>query len=448
MEKYVTNIKDLVIHMLLNGSKEIYKANNGDRESCFLVGMMHLLGINTPIDFNKASHYLSNQSLVGNQDATLLLAFIAECDGDYSKAFCYYAKTICSETDTFIDKIIKGRNNLQDLIKKLDLPISFNKEISSILKDYDKGKSSRIEVCIKIAAISNDEQICLEIAKCLFDAKDYISAIDWLKRGNVRLDDSMYITINEELRKATLDLLNSKDLQVINVENNSLLSKEDLTPFFDKVKKTCNEASMKCSVEWKERAKAYVNTIIKNQKDKEQEEYLAVLAEEEARTKKRNTYIICGIVAAFVLFFVIKGVLGSSSEDQGKVNEPTPAEATVVEKSNVAPKENREPSVQEEKEHEEKYSLSQQEKDNSGYDNVLSERRLSDEDLADKSKKELEIMRNSIYARYGYKFKREDLLNYFSQYSWYNPTTRDMGAIYNMMNDNEKYNVDFIKKHE
>ena len=55
---------------------------------------------------------------------------------------------------------------------------------------------------------------------------------------------------------------------------------------------------------------------------------------------------------------------------------------------------------------------------------------------------------NSIYARYGYKFKREDLLDYFSQYSWYNPITNDMGAIYNKMNDNEKYNIEFIKKHE
>ena len=57
-------------------------------------------------------------------------------------------------------------------------------------------------------------------------------------------------------------------------------------------------------------------------------------------------------------------------------------------------------------------------------------------------------MRNSIYARYGYKFNREDLLNYFSQYSWYTPTTSDMESIYNRMNENEKYNIEFIKKHE
>ena len=80
--------------------------------------------------------------------------------------------------------------------------------------------------------------------------------------------------------------------------------------------------------------------------------------------------------------------------------------------------------------------------------NNLSEVRLAEADLADLSRKELEIMRNSIYARYGYRFNRADLLEYFSRYSWYSPTTDDMESIYNRMNDNEKYNIEFIKKHE
>jgi hypothetical protein len=85
---------------------------------------------------------------------------------------------------------------------------------------------------------------------------------------------------------------------------------------------------------------------------------------------------------------------------------------------------------------------------NDGYNTVLSKRKLSSSDLDGKTKKELEIMRNSIYARYGYKFKREDLLNHFSQYSWYNPSTSDMASVYNQMSSIEKYNVEFIKKHE
>ncbi|MBO4431335.1 MAG: YARHG domain-containing protein [Bacteroidaceae bacterium] len=83
-----------------------------------------------------------------------------------------------------------------------------------------------------------------------------------------------------------------------------------------------------------------------------------------------------------------------------------------------------------------------------GYETMLSERKLSTDDVEGMSKKELEILRNSIYARYGYKFKRDDLFNYFSQFSWYNPYTGDMSAIYNQMSSIEKYNVEFIKKFE
>ena len=83
-----------------------------------------------------------------------------------------------------------------------------------------------------------------------------------------------------------------------------------------------------------------------------------------------------------------------------------------------------------------------------GYDSTLSERELTEEDLEGKTKKELELMRNSIYARYGYRFKRDDLFSHFSQFNWYNPTTSDISTVYSSMSGIEKYNIDFIKKHE
>jgi len=46
---------------------------------------------------------------------------------------------------------------------------------------------------------------------------------------------------------------------------------------------------------------------------------------------------------------------------------------------------------------------------------------VTDSDLQGKSKKELEIMRNGIYARYGWIFKRQDLQEYFNQQAWYTP---------------------------
>ncbi len=83
-----------------------------------------------------------------------------------------------------------------------------------------------------------------------------------------------------------------------------------------------------------------------------------------------------------------------------------------------------------------------------GYNNDLSKRKLTYEDVAGKSKRELEIMRNMIFARYGYRFKRDELANYFSKYSWYKPTTSDGAIVYDKMTAIEQYNIDFIKKYE
>ena len=83
-----------------------------------------------------------------------------------------------------------------------------------------------------------------------------------------------------------------------------------------------------------------------------------------------------------------------------------------------------------------------------GYVNILSDRRLLPSDLNGKSRKELEIYRNMIYAKYGYRFKRDDLFRYFSQFTWYRPTTSDAAVAYGRMSQIERYNIDFIKKYE
>ena len=48
-----------------------------------------------------------------------------------------------------------------------------------------------------------------------------------------------------------------------------------------------------------------------------------------------------------------------------------------------------------------------------------SERLVTGSDLQGKSKEELELMRNEIYARYGWVFRRQDLQKYFDAQSWY-----------------------------
>jgi len=157
-------------------------------------------------------------------------------------------------------------------------------------------------------------------------------------------------------------------------------------------------------------------------------------------------YIVIG-VAILLLLGLFMTIIPSSDKESNKdvqtIEEQSKATESEEASSNVYDQPRRE-----EENKQEKTPIIEEDAVDNGSINSLSERRLVEEDLVGKAKKELEIMRNSIYARYGYKFKREDLLDYFSQYSWYNPITNDMGAIYNKMNDIEKYNVDFIKKHE
>ena len=67
---------------------------------------------------------------------------------------------------------------------------------------------------------------------------------------------------------------------------------------------------------------------------------------------------------------------------------------------------------------------------------------LSEDDLSGKSIRELRLIRNEIFARHGYKFKSEDLIEHFSQQSWYNPTFDDVTA---MLTDVDKKNILTIK---
>ena len=56
----------------------------------------------------------------------------------------------------------------------------------------------------------------------------------------------------------------------------------------------------------------------------------------------------------------------------------------------------------------------------------LSNQRLEASDLYKYSSSELRLLRNAIYARHGYRFKSTDLQEYFSQFSWYTPSTNDV----------------------
>ena len=74
-----------------------------------------------------------------------------------------------------------------------------------------------------------------------------------------------------------------------------------------------------------------------------------------------------------------------------------------------------------------------------------STRYLTNNDLRNKSRWQLKIMRNEIYARHGYIFQTREMKNYFNNQSWYNPVYYD---VTHMLTSLEKSNIAYIKKFE
>ncbi len=74
-----------------------------------------------------------------------------------------------------------------------------------------------------------------------------------------------------------------------------------------------------------------------------------------------------------------------------------------------------------------------------------AQRLITESELTSYSKEELSIMRNEIFARHGYIFKRADLKEYFSQKTWYNPQYTNVDKYLTAI---ERQNVAVIQKVE
>lgn len=81
----------------------------------------------------------------------------------------------------------------------------------------------------------------------------------------------------------------------------------------------------------------------------------------------------------------------------------------------------------------------------SGKYQQASERVLASSDIVNLNKYELKIMRNEIYARYGYIFKTADMKAYFESQSWYTPRYNDVTSF---LTETEKRNIELIKRYE
>lgn len=66
---------------------------------------------------------------------------------------------------------------------------------------------------------------------------------------------------------------------------------------------------------------------------------------------------------------------------------------------------------------------------------------LEKSEITSYSKQDLRLMRNEIFADYGYKFKSEDLRNYFNKFSWYQGKFEDVTSE---LSEIEKLNIQLI----
>ena len=78
---------------------------------------------------------------------------------------------------------------------------------------------------------------------------------------------------------------------------------------------------------------------------------------------------------------------------------------------------------------------------NIAYKNDVSMKFLNDSEINSMSHNEKRLLRNFVYAKYGYVFQDKQLQHYFEQFDWYNGTTMDQQVIANKFNVYEKENV-------
>lgn len=312
MEKYVTNIRDLVISAMTIGDTIERKAEGGDPEACFQMGMIHLLGIEKPVSFRMAIAFFGKKSLSANSYALRLLGFLNECDRNYSSAFQNYAKAYdldnADSKDTYIDKVITERKILHDYLNKMSLPKSvMNDEISKLLDGYKKSKTQRVESCSLIANLCNDEPTCIEAAGIAFQTGNLVAARMWLDKGNVDSSNLLYEEIEKKLAASKKTITQETVFKVIDLNGNSLVPEIDPNNTFDVSKKNCDKIASESQKNWQNKVKPTIEPIIKKRKKEEHEEWLTQQVEEEKRAKKKKLFIkhsiICIVLFVFGILF-------------------------------------------------------------------------------------------------------------------------------------------------
>ncbi|WP_335996769.1 YARHG domain-containing protein [Fusobacterium polymorphum] len=193
------------------------------------------------------------------------------------------------------------------------------------------------------------------------------------------------------------------------------------------------------------------------------------------KTKANSKIIKIGIVALIVILCLVGGyfayskfVASDESEELAdntvteEVIEESPQEAPVEEASNITEtpvvETSQETTVEEENTQENEPVIEEPTNEENSvqvnddnydlvvldkvYDEVIN--KGNEAYLNNFSSDELAIIRNTLYARNGYKFKKKEYQKYFGEKSWYNPTTSSQ----NILTRNEEKLANIIKKYE
>ena len=309
MEKYITSIKDLVALEMANAVEE-----SDGAMSKFQRGMIHLLGINTPVDFRRAFQFLDNSFLKNDPDANSILGFIEECEGNYSSSFKHYA--LAAERlgekpeSSYLQKVYNGREYLQKSFKKFNLPLTLNDQITKILNGCNKGTAkSKLNTKIVAAFLCEDESCCIEVAQDLFETGDLYSAKKILKKGNVDGSNTLYDKIDKLVSESKETIKTAKG-SIVDLEYDSILTDYEKSLSIARIKKECDDCSKSCSQEWVAANKTNIDKMVKSQKRKN--------AKEKEKKKKNIGMVILFaaiplilLIALWILFgdFILAGAI-------------------------------------------------------------------------------------------------------------------------------------------
>lgn len=160
------------------------------------------------------------------------------------------------------------------------------------------------------------------------------------------------------------------------------------------------------------------------------------------------------ILLSVIILFSVTACGNSSASDNSSSAVETTTEETTEESTTVKPtvKETSKPESKAESKTESQTEAVKEETTAVHTNEYLlpysDTRKLTKSDLAPLSKKQLELARNEIYARHGRKFKTEYIQEYFNMTHWYKGTVEPENFSESVLNDIEKYNINFISNYE